>query len=342
MKMRLAVVGASHWHAPLMMAGLDAAAAEVAAVWDYDEAVARRFVRKFGGAVFAALEDLHEVRGLDAVLVLAEPADMPVLARPFIERGTPVVLEKPGAARLADLVALGRAAARTGTPVAVPLVQRAAGVGKALLELAAGDRVTGAAFQFIAGGPQRYRRAGCGFMLDPARSGGGAMLNLGVHFVDLAMALAGAPVREAAGFASNALWGEAVEDHAAMILRFAGGAVATVEAGYAFPDHSQRRLFTATLSTGRVFARFDGTALRVFARNGTSRTVAVEAETDRYYADFLVLALDAFRTGRPPLTGLAEMEAAYRAIEVALRPPIPICASAPIRGAAAARLAGAP
>jgi len=184
---RLAVLGAGHWHAPLMMAGLEAADAEVEAVWDPDPAVATRFAARWGGRT---LDAPHDVAGLvDAALVMGEPARMPDLAGPLLSRGTPVILEKPGAARLADLDRLVDRAERTGTPVAVPLVQRVAGVGRALADLAAGERVTAASFAFIAGGPDRYRAAGCDFMLDPARAGGGAMLNLGVHFVDLAIAL---------------------------------------------------------------------------------------------------------------------------------------------------------
>lgn len=314
---RLAVLGARHWHAPLFMAGLDQAGAEVGAVWDEDAAVALDFAAAWGGrAVDTPAGVLAEP--VDVALVLGAPAAMPSLAAPFVERGTPVILEKPGAARLADLSALRALAGRTGTPVAVPLVQRFAGVGRALLDLAAGERMTSASFTFVAGGPERYRRAGCGFMLDPALAGGGAMLNLGVHFVDLAMALAGGEAVEAHGLASHALHGEAVEDHAVIAMRFAQGAIATVEAGYGFPDHPQRRLFTATVATDRSFMRFDGRELRVIDRAGGERTVEVDAETDRYYADFLADALDAFRSGRAPAAGLAEMEAAFAVVARAL------------------------
>jgi len=110
-----------------------------------------------------------------------------------------------------------------------------------------------------------------------------------------------------------------VEDAATIVMRLSTGAIATVEAGYGFPDSPRRRHFAATVTTDRAFIVLDGGSLRRIDRAGGERTLAVDTETDGYYAVFLARALSAFREGRPPPAGLEAMRTSFAVVDGALR-----------------------
>jgi predicted dehydrogenase len=65
------------------------------------------------------------------------------------------------------------------------------------------------------------------------RAGGGHLIWLGIHWLDLAMYISGSSVREVAGFTAN-VGGQPidVEDSAAAALRFDNGTLGTVTSGF--------------------------------------------------------------------------------------------------------------
>ena len=105
------VLGAGHWHLPLYR---DAFSTHhrVVGVWDSDPDAAAR-----AGAEAIAVEP-------DLAYVLGVHAQMPEICRQLIAAKVPFVLEKPGAAAVADLAAIRDEAAAAGVPATVALVQR--------------------------------------------------------------------------------------------------------------------------------------------------------------------------------------------------------------------------
>lgn len=81
---------------------------------------------------------------------------------------------------------------------------------------------------------------------DRERGGGGHLIWLGIHWLDLAMLFMKSPVREVAGFAEN-VGGQPinVEDSAAMSMRFDNGVLGTMTSGYYLDKgyHSHIRLW---------------------------------------------------------------------------------------------------
>src|SRR5262249_3977487 len=99
-----------------------------------------------------------------------------------------------------------------------------------------GGRVQFMSFRFIAGPVTRYLDAGCAWMLDRSIAGGGCLLNLGVHFVDLCHVLtAGAPVELESAVMSQVAGTQSVEDHALVVLRARGKVPCVIETGYLYP-----------------------------------------------------------------------------------------------------------
>jgi predicted dehydrogenase len=316
---RAALIGVAHWHVPLMLRGFAPAGLAIAAVWDPDPVQAQQFAAAHGATAFADLEALLESGALDCAFVSGPHRDMPVRARAVLARRLPLSLEKPCARTTREVVALRAQADAAGVPVAVPLVQRFADLGRHLIGLAREDPPLEVAVRFIAGPPARYERSGNAWMLDPEQSGGGAAINLAVHFVDLAILLTGSPVVEVSGHTSAAQHRRAVEDLAVLTLLHGNGAVTSLTVGYRFPDAAPFREFRLSMGGRRTYVETEAGGLVVHDMAGGARRVAVSFDTDAYYADYVRRFVEDLRQRRAPEAGLAEMGRALAVIEAAYR-----------------------
>jgi len=177
--MRVAIVGASHWHVTLYLPGIAEAGGRIVAVWDDDPQVAAALADRHGAAVFDKSAHLADPELIDLAFVFGRPAAMPELARPFIERAIPISMEKPCGLTPEDVAELDVLAQARGAYVSVAFVQRHDGPARHLLQLLEPGSVSAITARFIAGPPQRYRDAGCEWLLDPNQSGGRAFRRSG-------------------------------------------------------------------------------------------------------------------------------------------------------------------
>ena len=102
----------------------------------------------------------------------------------FIDRKIPIILEKPGGVSAADVGEVRAAAQANGVPVAVAFIQRAGNLWKHLQKVGALDYAT---FLFQSGPPERYINQSP-WALQRVHAGGGAFINLAVHYIDLFLA----------------------------------------------------------------------------------------------------------------------------------------------------------
>ncbi|MFB2596180.1 Gfo/Idh/MocA family protein [Herbiconiux sp. P17] len=169
-----------------------------------------------------------------------------------------------------------------------------------------------------------------------AGDGGGSLMNQGIHFADLMIAVLGRP-EKVAGF-TGALGHDGIEteDTAGAVIRFSGGAIATLLTSTAASPGSagelrvhgtggsammvDERLEFAGLAgalpaagwpgsrdTGTGTGTREGTAARSAMPTGANRALA------RQYAD----VVDAVRSRRPPRVGLPEARAALALVKAA-------------------------
>ena len=178
--LRTVVLGAGHWHLPLYR---DAFLKhhQIIGVWDTDPDAAARAAADLGTIAHDTVADCLAAKP-DLAYVLGRARPMPDICRQLIAARIPFVLEKPGAAAVADLAAVGDEADAAGVPATVALVQRYGPLPDLLV--ASGD-LRHVRFSFVAGPPSRYIDAGCGWVLDRSVSGGGCLYLLGVHFTDM-------------------------------------------------------------------------------------------------------------------------------------------------------------
>lgn len=286
-------------------------------MWDDAPEIAQALAATHGATRFDEPAAIADPALVDVAFVFGRPARMPELARPFIERAIPISMEKPCGLSVEDVVGLEALARARGAHVSVAFIQRHDGPAHHLLRLIEPGSVTALTARFIAGPPKRYREAGCSWLLDPGQSGGGALMNLGVHFVDLALALSGGRPERIACETSSRLHGEAVEDYASLLLRLDCGAMATIEAGYAFPSSGGKRDFRLTVVHLGGYADFDGARLKLVPTDGEACLIDTSVDTDDYYRVYAEDVIAAAAFGAAPRAGLAEMRAAAEAIRAA-------------------------
>ena len=181
----------------------------------------------WGVECFADPVDLLERVRPDAVIVANPNALHVSTALQCVERGIPVLLEKPVATELDQVRQLVEACNRTRVPVLVghhrrhnPLIVRA----RQLLDEQALGRLTTVTAMWQLQKPESYFEA-------PWRRGPGAGLLLTnlIHDLDLLRYLCG-EVRQVQAFLDNGVRGFGNEDSAAVILRFENGAVGSLTA----------------------------------------------------------------------------------------------------------------
>src|SRR6266581_5108245 len=177
--MRLAFLGASHWHLPLYLEpALALPDVEVVGISDPDPQVVARLTDKLGCLGAVDFRELCDKARPDFVIALGRHCDMPDEAKLLIAAGIPFALEKPCGLNAAAVSELAELAAGAGAFAAVPLVFRDGPMIEAVRTRIGAEAVDYASFRFIAGPIARYLDAGCGWMLDPACAGGGCTINI--------------------------------------------------------------------------------------------------------------------------------------------------------------------
>jgi len=90
---------------------------------------------------------------------------------------------------------------------------------------------------------------------DKKLSGGGAMMDMGVHCIDLIRYITGLEVTEAAGLVGNQIFNYSVEDAGGVIMRLSNGAVAYVDAAFNIPDAAAKCKIEFYGTKGSIFAQ---------------------------------------------------------------------------------------
>ncbi len=168
----------------------------------------------------------------DAVVVATPNADHVPVALAAVERGIPVLVEKPIAESLEAARRLVAASRERGVPVLVghhrrynPIIERARAA------VAGGElgHVVAVNALFLIRKPDEY------FDVRWRREkGGGPLLINAIHDIDNLRHVVG-EVIEVEAMAGNAVRGHAVEDAAVVLMRFAGGALGTLTVSDATP-----------------------------------------------------------------------------------------------------------
>ena len=204
--------------------------ARLVGIADVNLVAARTLAAAVGdAAVFGSLDELLAASGLDAVLIATSSSGHLEAIQAAASAGKDILCEKPIALTMADTVAAIAAAEHAGVRLQVGFMRRwDPDYVKARTRLASGALgrpILFKSLQFDAEPPPLA-------FADPGVSGG-VMVDMGIHEFDLARWLMDDEVVEVHAFGSSiahpALATVGDVDSAVVNLRFAGGAIGTVE-----------------------------------------------------------------------------------------------------------------
>jgi len=165
----------------------------IVAVWDIKPERAEQFAAAHGARACASIDDLLAIKEIAAVAVCVPNDQHHPCAMKALAAGKHVLLEKPMAMDVAQCDEIATAATRARTALQIGFVCRgspAARCVKAFIDAGRFGRIEHIKCAL-------YRRRGIpglgGWFTTKARSGGGPLIDLGVHMLDLSLWLAGSP-----------------------------------------------------------------------------------------------------------------------------------------------------
>ncbi|SEE65579.1 Predicted dehydrogenase [Rhizobiales bacterium GAS188] len=318
--MRIAIVESTHWHVPLYLDALEGPNLRVVGITDSAQKTGPALAKRFGCEVYRDLDRLLDAQAVDFAFVFGRHIDMPTLAETLIARGVPFAIEKPCGIRAIDVDRLVASAEAQNLYVAVPMIFRMSDT----LDIVGHTKMRPdfASFRFIAGPPSRYQVAGTPWMLQRELAGGGPLLNLGVHFIDLFSFLAQEDIESVSAVSSSEINRLSIEDFISVRMVTKQNRICTLECGYIFPsDNDIQREFTFSIRSPDAYytSGEDQILLRSKSTDGQidTRRIRARLETDVYYPLFVRRVLEEVHAGSAPVAGLRDASRALRIVEAA-------------------------
>jgi len=212
-----------------------------------------------GAALHAGLEPLLADPGVQAIYVATPNHLHRVAVEAAAAAGKPVLCEKPMAATLADAQVMVEAAARGGILLGSAFDQRHHPAHAAMRDairagLVGTPTVIRIAYACWLAAGWTVTGEGDNWRADPARAGGGALMDLAPHGLDLADYLLDEPVEQIAALTQRRVQSYAVDDGALLLGRTAGGVLVQLHVAYNCPDALPRRRLEVLGSTGQLLA----------------------------------------------------------------------------------------
>lgn len=305
-KAKTMILGASHWHMPLCASRI-AEKHDVVGVSDPDPSRVEHLAALWDAPLYPSWHEVLAAHGDAELAYVFVPHDvMREVCLALIARRVALVVEKPAGVSMQELIEVRAAADAAGVPVAVPLVQWG---GPTDRWLAKAGRSVYESVQFIAGPPERYLANGSPWMVELERAGGGCMVNLAPHFVDLFLRSAGAEEVAVTAALSSTLHRGSIEDYASMTLTTTDGRIATIEVGYAFPGSPRKRhcSFMRIGAAGTATIWTDGSAAFTSV-DGATETALIDVDSDPLYGEFVEQVAEQLGRGFAELPRMCDLQ----------------------------------
>lgn len=321
--MRISLLEVGHWHAADNIRRAVDLGLEIIAVSDHCRETAEQLGKQLNCPAYTDFQRLLDTEAPDFVFAHGIHSEMPQIAEALVQHGTPFVMEKPMGVEWRALEAVAQQAERQGLFAGAFLPRRCLTLTRQLLRLKhAGQlgRVTACCQRLLAGQPQRYHDWNVSWVLDPARSGGGPLMNLAPHVVDLLLLLSGGEVHSVFCRSSRVLHGLDVEDYSSVLLTTNDGLVASLDVGYVCPESRYDEYLSLCtdrlLVSTKVFGEGVTTSERatIYFRDGETLEVSEGPDPEDVCFTETIRRLQA---GEPPVASIRDMCRVLRVINAA-------------------------
>ena len=210
--------------------------AECYAVMDANKEAAERVKEKYGAKyAFTDFNELLKLDEIEAVYIASPVFAHKEQAYAAAKAKKHILLEKPLGLTLQDSIDIIELCEKEGVKLGVGLMMRYhayhQAIKKIISEGVIGDIVSMRA-QFTCWYPKIEN---C-WRQDKSLSGGGALMDMGIHCIDLLQYISGLEAVECTGYAYNQTFGYNADDSAAVIMKMNNGALAYVDSNFNIPD----------------------------------------------------------------------------------------------------------
>jgi len=226
--------------------------AELSAVFDIDAQVNVEMAKKFGAKQAASISDLQEA-DIDAVYI-ATPAHLHAeQVRACAKAGKHILCEKPLGMTVAEAEEMIELCKQIGVKLGCAFMMRFVAQHQHALKLVKEGKL----------GTPTYARAqlSCWYppiegawRQDPSTGGGGSLIDMGGHCIDLLEMFFG-PVVKVSCFINNTIHDYKSEDSSVAMLFFENGALGTVDTFFCIPDNSSKNVLELYGSKGSILAK---------------------------------------------------------------------------------------
>ena len=230
---RIGIIGFAHYHANFWAAAFnDDPRVRLHAVWDADATRAADAAHRFATARSESVEAL--LADVDAVAITTETADHAHWIAVAAEASAPILCEKPLAATRCQADSIARILGTSGVPFMQSFPKRFDPVNRALKEVLERGDLGEVRLVRVRHGHAHGRDPAftAGWWTDPTRSGGGTLLDEGIHAADFLRWLFGDPLSVSATLGQGR--GLRVEDTALAVFRWADGMIGEIATSWDF------------------------------------------------------------------------------------------------------------
>ena len=292
-KVRFGIIGAGGIADRRTLPGmLKAKNAEIYAVMEIDPARAEELRKKYN-AKYAYTDELEllDNKDIDAVYIASPVVYHARQAKAAADRGIDVLMEKPIAMSISEGEDVLNYCSKKGVKVAAGFMMRfgthVINMKNAIQQGKLGQVVSGYS-QFTLWLPESAGN----WRLDKAKSGGGALMDMGVHCIDLLEYILDSKVKQVAALNDTVVFNYNVEDSSTVLLKMSNGAQCVVATNFNIPDGAAKWRIEFFGTKGRligenVIGQIDGGTLKGIFMDNVGGYDAVQthkeaAETELY------------------------------------------------------------
>lgn len=284
--MRIVTLGSGHFHSPIYTGNVEKLGHQLVGLHEDDPEIAVKKAARLNREVETDPVRLLDEAKPDFAIVMGSPRRMPELLKLVIDRDIPFLIEKPAASAASTIKPLVDLVAKKNLFGAVAFCFRWHPAVRLVHDWIKQDRLGRLGWlklEYFAGPVSRYPAMHSPWMLHRSETGGGCILNVGIHALDTLHYWGLQPVFEHGVLAQP--WSQAdYEDFSALWLR-CGQAVAAVECGYSQP--SAGRGFSFELMTEQGIVRLNKSKLTFIAADKTVEEFPFPPSDNDYRVEML-------------------------------------------------------
>ena len=213
---------------------------EIVAVMDSNPAAAESVKAKYGAKyAFTNHEDVLALDEVEAVYIASPVFCHKEQALAAAKAGKHIFIEKPVGMSVADTKEIIDVCEKAGVKLGVGFMMRFHAYHQAIKEVIAKGTI-GPLVSMRAQFSCWYPDIEGAWRQNKALSGGGALIDLGVHCIDLLQYLSGLEAVECVGYAPTQTFHYNVDDSAALIMKMSNGSLAYVDVNFNMPDSAAK------------------------------------------------------------------------------------------------------